>query len=276
VQPPIALILIFAKTMASDLLREAFAHDARFKVLGQATTEQQVTNLLNAHPADVALIDGDLGNGSQSSIDLLCQVRRISPSVKPIMLIEERDAQKTIDCFRNGAKGVFPKSGAEFKLLCKCVECVYQGQIWASSEELCWLLSALESSVFSPSALRVVDVRGERLLSNREEDVVKLLMEGYSNREIAQGLDLSEHTIKNYLFRIFEKLGVSSRTELLLYAMNSMSAEVPPSERKSVKKALIGADEGKADRSKEVVARRQPGSETTLWAGQSKKGQRIY
>jgi DNA-binding NarL/FixJ family response regulator len=135
---------------------------------------------------------------------------------------------------------------------------VHQGQIWASSEELCWLLSSLESSVFSPSSLRVVDVKGERLLSNREEDVVKLLMEGYSNREIAQGLNLSENTIKNYLFRIFEKLGVSSRTELLLYAMSSMGTYFAPNGRKSVKKALIGGDEEKADRSKAVVARRQP------------------
>jgi DNA-binding NarL/FixJ family response regulator len=258
VNRPIALILIFAKTMASDLLLEAFAQSARFKVMGQATTEQEATSLLNAHQVDVALIDADAGNGSHSSIDLLCQVRRVSPTVKPIMLIEKSDAQKTIDCLRYGAKGVFPKSGSEFKLLCKCVECVHQGQIWASSEELCWLLSALESSLFSPSALRVVNVKGERLLSDREEDVVRLLMEGYSNREIAQGLDLSESTIKNYLFRIFEKLGVSSRTELLLYAMKSMSTDFALSGRKSVKKALIGVDEGKADRSKGVVARWQP------------------
>ncbi len=257
-QRPIALIFIFAKTMASELLLEAFAQNARFKVMGRATTEQDVTSLLNAHPVDVALIDADSDNGARSSIDLLCQVRRVSPSVKPIMLIEKRDAQRTIDCLLNGAKGVFPKSGSEFKLLCKCVECVHQGQIWASSEELCWLLSSLESSVFSPSSLRVVDVKGERLLSNREEDVVKLLMEGYSNREIAQGLNLSENTIKNYLFRIFEKLGVSSRTELLLYAMSSMGTYFAPNGRKSVKKALIGGDEEKADRSKAVVARRQP------------------
>ena len=256
-QRPIALILIFAKTMASELLLEAFAQNAIYKVIGRATTEKEITSLLNAHPVDVALIDADAGNGSQSSIDLLCLVRRVSPTVKPIMLIEKRDAQKTIDCLRNGAKGVFPKSGSEFKLLCKCVSCVHQGQIWASSEELCWLLNALESSVFSPSALRVVNAKGERLLSNREEDVVKLLMEGYSNREIAQGLDLSEHTIKNYLFRIFEKLGISSRTELLLYAMNSMSANFVPNGRKSVKNALIDGDEEKADRSRAVVARRQ-------------------
>jgi DNA-binding NarL/FixJ family response regulator len=258
VQRPIALMLIFAKSMASELLLEAFAQDARFTVVGQATTEQELTSLLNSHSVDVALIDAESDIRSQSSIDLLCVVRRVSPAVKPIMLTEKSDAQKTVECFRNGARGVFPKSGSEFKLLCKCVECVHQGQIWASSEELCWLLSALESSVFSPCTMRVVNVKGERLLSNREEDVVKLLMEGYSNREIAQGLDLSEHTIKNYLFRIFEKLGVSSRTELLLYAMNSMSSDFAPNGRKSVKKAQIVADEAKVSRSEAVEARRQP------------------
>jgi DNA-binding NarL/FixJ family response regulator len=244
--------------MVSELLLEAFAKDIRFKVIGQATKEQDITNLLTGHLVDVALIDADSDNGSQQSIDLLCQVRRVSPSVKPIMLTERREAQRTVDCLRNGAKGVFPKSGSEFKLLCKCVECVHQGQIWASSEELSWLLSALESSVFSPTPLRLVDVRGERLLSNREEDVVNLLMEGYSNREIAQGLDLSENTVKNYLFRIFEKLGVSSRTELLLYAISSMGANFAPNGRKSVKKVLISDDEEKAYRSKAGITRRQP------------------
>jgi DNA-binding NarL/FixJ family response regulator len=69
--------------------------------------------------------------------------------------------------------------------------------------------------------LRVVNADGIRLLTKREEDVVRLLAEGMQNREIARELNLSEHTIKNYLFHIFDKLGVSSRVELVLYAVSS-------------------------------------------------------
>jgi DNA-binding NarL/FixJ family response regulator len=69
--------------------------------------------------------------------------------------------------------------------------------------------------------MRVVNADGMRLLTKREEDVVRLLAEGMQNREIAKELSLSEHTVKNYLFHIFDKLGVSSRVELVLYAVSS-------------------------------------------------------
>ncbi len=69
--------------------------------------------------------------------------------------------------------------------------------------------------------MRVVNADGMRLLTKREEEVVRLVAEGMQNREIAKELNLSEHTIKNYLFHIFDKLGVSSRVELVLYAVSS-------------------------------------------------------
>jgi len=69
--------------------------------------------------------------------------------------------------------------------------------------------------------MHVVNADGMRLLTKREEDVVRLLAEGLQNREIAKVLGLSEHTVKNYLFHIYDKLGVSSRVELVLYAVSS-------------------------------------------------------
>ena len=227
-QRPIEIILVFSKNMFSDLLSEAFSLDSRFKVAGQVASEQEVTKVLNSNEVDVVLIDGELGSDPQVGINMLCHVRRVSPKARPIMLIEKREGQKTVEFFRNGAKGVFIKTGSEFKLLCKCIDCVQNGQIWASREEFFWIVSAFEAARSSSLSLKIVDAKGVNLLSKREEDVVKLLMEGLSNREIARNLDLSEHTIKNYLFRIFDKLGVSSRTELLLYAQNFMTADVSP------------------------------------------------
>ena len=75
--------------------------------------------------------------------------------------------------------------------------------------------------------VRVVDCDGANLLTKREEDLVRAVADGLSNRDIAGKLNLSEHTVKNYIFRIFEKLGVSNRVELVLYALsNSRRAEV--------------------------------------------------
>ena len=73
-------------------------------------------------------------------------------------------------------------------------------------------------------ATRLVDTRGTELLSKREQDVVRWLAEGHTNNEIAGELQISENTVKNYLFRIFDKLGVSCRVEVVLYAPNQSSS----------------------------------------------------
>jgi DNA-binding NarL/FixJ family response regulator len=97
------------------------------------------------------------------------------------------------------------------------VDRIYSGQIWADSKELSDVIEAF--SQLTP--MKVVNADGLRLFTKREEDVVRLLAEGLQNREIARELCLSEHTVKNYLFHIFDKLGVSSRVELVLYAISS-------------------------------------------------------
>ena len=108
-------------------------------------------------------------------------------------------------------------SSSNFKSLCRCVDQVHAGQIWASSSELSEVMEAFAQL----APMRVVNADGMRLLTKREEDVVRLLAEGMQNRDIAKELKLSEHTVKNYLFHIFDKLGVSSRVELVLYAVSS-------------------------------------------------------
>jgi DNA-binding NarL/FixJ family response regulator len=230
--------------MFSDLLLDAFSLDSRFRVVGQVVSEQEVVSVLKSDRVDIVLIDGDLSDSPESGINMLSQVRRVAPRARPIMLIEKREAQKTVEFFRNGAKGVFIKAGSEFKLLCKCIDCVHQGQIWASREELCWIVNAFEAARSSALSLRIIDAKGASLLSKREEDVVKLLMGGLSNREIARRLELSEHTIKNYLFRIFDKLGVSSRTELLLYAQGFITLSDAPKGPNSA--TAIGLNSGDA------------------------------
>jgi len=93
---------------------------------------------------------------------------------------------------------------------------VADGQVWANSEQLRFLLDLVAEA---PS-LSVLNSRGQKLLTPREEQVVALVAEGLSNRNIARELDLSEHTVKKYLFRIFDKVGISTRVELVLYAVN--------------------------------------------------------
>jgi DNA-binding NarL/FixJ family response regulator len=97
-------------------------------------------------------------------------------------------------------------------MLCKSVDALAKGQIWANSKELRYVM---EEFMRAPKQ-RKVDPTVENRMTKREGDVVRLAVEGLSNREIAGELGLTEHTVKNYLFRVFEKLGVSNRVELVL------------------------------------------------------------
>ena len=186
---------------------------------------------------DVALIGATLADGPLSGLGALRQIREHFPEVKSVVLVDNPENNLIVDAFRAGARGVFCPSQSAFKLLCRCVTQVNAGQIWANSNELAEVMEAF--SQFAP--MRVVNADGLRLLTKREEDVVRLLAEGLQNREIARNLNLSEHTVKNYLFHIFDKLGVSSRVELILYAVSS-SKRIPIAEIRSDEPDNEGAD----------------------------------
>jgi len=113
-------------------------------------------------------------------------------------------------------RGIFSFRESKFRDLCKCINVVASGQVWANTVQLQQLLDLV---VHVPT-LRVANIDGKNLLTPREEQVVALVADGMSNREVALELGLREHTIKTYLFRIFEKLGISRRVELVLFAMN--------------------------------------------------------
>jgi DNA-binding NarL/FixJ family response regulator len=203
--------------MSCELLEGALKRQSQFKVVGHASTVAAVVEAVQAVKVDVALINADLQEGPLSGFIALRQMREVCPEVRPVMMLATSDPLLVIDSFRAGARGVFCPSLFQFKTLCRCVSRVHDGQVWASSAELSYVLEAFAQ--FAP--LRVVSADGMRLLSKREEDVVHLVANGLTNRDIARELRLSEHTVKNYLFHIFDKLGIASRVELVLYALNS-------------------------------------------------------
>jgi DNA-binding NarL/FixJ family response regulator len=164
------------------------------------------------------LISGQLDGDQQKGLSLCREQNKSSPQVRVVVLLESSKEDLVVETFRAGAKGVFFRA-ASARPLAKCIHSVYNGQIWAGSRELGFLLGAFSES----SAFRMLNPAALALLSQREHQVVRCVAEGLSNRQIADRLKLSEHTIKNYIFRIFEKLGMSSRVELIVYAMKKFS-----------------------------------------------------
>ena len=213
----ISVLVASPHAIARELLMAALNRVEHFQVVDCVSTAHDALKAVQSANPDVALISATLGDGPLSGFAALREIHECSPAVKVVLLYYTSESNLVVDAFRAGARGVFCMSQSCFKALCRCVEQVQAGQIWADSTELSEVMEAF--SQLAP--MRVVNAEGMQLLTKREEDVVRLLAEGMQNRDIAKELKLSEHTIKNYLFHIFDKLGVSSRVELVLYAVSN-------------------------------------------------------
>jgi DNA-binding NarL/FixJ family response regulator len=168
--------------------------------------------------SDVAIISSTLEDGPLAGFTLLRSLARTNKSARFVMLLDQGDRDLVVEAFRCRAAGVHERS-QPLEMICKCVYSVSLGQVWANSQQLRYVTDALAAGI----AHRVTDVEGQPLLT-REDEICSLVAEGLKNREIAKLLNLSEHTVKNHLFRIFERLGISSRTELILYVMGQKGA----------------------------------------------------
>ncbi len=199
--------------MNSQLLATALERDKRFQVLDSpADGEEVIAAVMNKKPT-VVVLSAEIDGNPRKGFDLAREIRSLRREIQVVMLLDSSERDPVLEAFRAGARGVFSRNES-LKALAKCICCVSQGQVWANSRELRYLLDAVGEAL----PMRVIDAKGRELLSRREQDVVRCVAEGLSNREIAQRLGLTEHTVKNYLFRIFDKLGVSKRVEVALYA----------------------------------------------------------
>ena len=212
---PIAILVADENQMGCQLLASSLQRNNNFKVVGCAVNMTEVAEALKKTEAHIAVISVNLQDGPLSGFQLLRELRISYPKARVILLLDSSERDLVVDAFRGGARGVFCRS-QPFRLLCKCIYSVNEGQIWANTAELQFILEALGQV----APLHIVNAKGKSLLSKREEEVVSCVAEGLTNREIARQLGLSEHTVKNYLFSIFDKLGISGRVELVLYALS--------------------------------------------------------
>ena len=211
----IRVFIAEANYMACELAAKALSDSGqRIKVVGTATDTDAILARLGVDSADLAVVSSGVGDGRLTGFQLVRRVRASYPRIHIILLIDSNVRYAVVEAFRAGADGVLSRDES-FEMLCKCIHAVHKGQIWASSEQLRLVLEALGKSEFE--RLRAAD--GANLLTNREEELVRWVAEGLTNTDISRQLNLSEHTVRNYLFRIFNKVGVSNRLELALYVI---------------------------------------------------------
>ena len=207
-----------ASRMASQLIAGQLksSRSPRFEtILPSSFASKAIADEIIKTRPDVALVSGVLQDSSFAGYSVLRAIQPLNLATRPILLLEDCEHDLVIDAFRAGARGVFSRAESSERLS-KCVYTVHKGQIWAGTREMEYILGELVAT----RPRRIIDAHGCSLLSKREEEVVALVADGLTNRQISEQLKLSEHTVKNYLFKVFEKLGISTRVELVLYALS--------------------------------------------------------
>lgn len=217
---------LLADALKSDPLLEVTAFECDSSGLVAKVMEAQI---------DVLVLCATFDGFPLRAFEILHELRTLRRATRSVLLLGSSDDEIILKAFRAGARGLFSNDDP-LEQLRQCVHAVHEGKIWAGQRALAVAVEALASS----PAARTSNGGTLKLLSKRELQVVRSLAEGLTNREIAEHLKLSPHTIKNYLFRIFDKLGVSSRVELLFMSLsqaevaNSMRDEMQEQSRENV------------------------------------------
>jgi two-component system nitrate/nitrite response regulator NarL len=195
-------------SISSDLLAHVLGSDRGIEAM--AASSSDVLQLIPANRIDVVVIASELQVDAGDGFDLADIVNREFPAVSIVLLLNNSHRDFVLRAFRSGARGIFCREQSMEEFL-SCIDSVSKGSIWAGKQETDLVLEALRG-------LPEVGLTVQGLwpaLTARELNVVQCAARGKTNKAIASELGLSEHTVKNYLFRAFEKLGVSSRVELL-------------------------------------------------------------
>ena len=201
--------------MGSQLIAKALKHRRNnFDVVAIAEESSRAFHELQNYDPHVAVISAELQDGPFKGFSLLDRMRASKAKAAAIMLLHSDERELVIDAFRGGARGIFCR-GHSFEALPKCIRAVHQGQLWLSNGQLEFLVQLITDQRSIHPRRRGLNT----LLTPREREVVELVTEDMKNHEIALKLGLKDHTVRNYILQIFEKLGVSTRVGLVLYAI---------------------------------------------------------
>lgn len=205
------VMLVSENELGALLLGEALARLSCCEVIKSLASSEEALLTAATTTPDVAVINQDLEAEPLKGLHLTALLASAFSGIRIIVMADPRSPEVIAEAFQSGARGIF-HHGEPLDALRKCIHEVYRGQIYATQADLSYLLEKLVP-------LRLLNAQGRPMLTNKEQAIANSVTEGYTNREIAKKFQLSEHTIKNYLFRIFDKLGISSRAELILFVL---------------------------------------------------------
>ena len=200
-----------------DGLKKLLSLESDIDVVDEAADGREVLTKVEQHKPDVLVLDLRMPNlDGLSTLEVL---RQATPRPKVIVLTASEDKNEFVQAMKLGCSGIVLKQTAP-ELIVKSIRKVYAGEIWLDSHTTAAVMRQFASPVEMMGAHPNAKTRERSPLSQREREIVSLVAQGYKNREMAEKMYISEQTVKNHLHNIFDKLGVSDRLELALYAIH--------------------------------------------------------
>jgi DNA-binding NarL/FixJ family response regulator len=209
----ISILLAAPHAMFRDALRCVLGTAPDMTVVGEASTGDETVEQVRRQRPDILLLD--LAVPEFAGIDALCALSRNRDPVRSLVMIDDNTDGRVVAALKHGARGIVPKRTAT-PLLLKSIRVVFRGEFWVGHDNIPHLVNHIREAAGAPGS----PARGNRSgLTTRELEIAALIIDGATNRDIAQKLSISEQTVKHHLTSVFGKLSVSNRLELVLFAM---------------------------------------------------------
>ncbi len=192
-------------------MQKIFSAEQDLHIVAQVDKLDTLRTLSLDPPADVLILEGNLLIGTTDAIP---EIVGLFPEIKIIVQTANSDENHTVELYRKGVRGIIPRSISP-ELLIRCVRKIAVGETWIDNQSVNWVIEA-----YRAQAVALTDPRLQPRLSAKELSIIALITQGKRNKEIAFQLGTTEQVIKNYLRKIYEKLGVSDRLELALYCLH--------------------------------------------------------
>src|SRR3984893_2924527 len=202
--------------------RKVFALEDDIRVVGQAETLLETQSAVAKFSADVLIFEAAL---TPNPVEAVVNLLRQNPSLRVVVVTPSADQDLTLDLFRRGAHGIVSRE-VEPELLVECLRKVVAGETWLDSTGVRWVLEAYRNQNNRPTGSRP-----KVQLTPKEMLIVSCVTQGMKNKEIALRVGTTEQVVKNYLRKVYDKLGVADRLELALYCLNHHivdNTKVPP------------------------------------------------
>src|SRR5579864_7229867 len=192
-------------------LRKIFALEDDIRVVGQAETLAQAQSAVKKFASDVVIFEAAL---AQNPVEAVADLLRQNPELRVVVVTPASDEELTLELFRRGAHGIVSRE-VEPEILVDCLRKVAAGESWLDRQGVHWVMEAFRSQNSRPAGSRP-----KVQLTPKETLIVSCVTQGMKNKEIALRVGTTEQVVKNYLRKVYDKLGVADRLELALYCLN--------------------------------------------------------